>query len=189
MANSLRLPLATLRRRAEPRSIVGDVILEDLGVGDVLIVDGQVSVDLQAEARGADVVVVGSVCAVWVGTCRRCLDELCGDVNLTVREVLSEDHGASSRSLRSEEADGDAYALGVDEADVEPIVRDAVLLALPLSPVCSEDCDGPDPERFPTRSVDDDGVPETVSRDPRWAVLDLLASTSDDVAVDGELAD
>ncbi len=173
VADGLRLPLAALRRRAEPRSVVGDVVLDDLRVGEVLVVDGQVSLNLEAEARGSEVVVAGTVRANWVGTCRRCLEEVGGEVDLTIREVMAD----------GSVGDGDAYALGVDEADVEPVIRDAVLLALPLSPLCGEECDGPDPERFPTGLFGDGGSSVAEERDPRWAVLDVLRES--DFPADG----
>ena len=178
MPEGLRLPLAVLRRRVEPRSVVGEVLLDDLRVGDVVVVDGRVVVDLEAEARDSDVVVAGSVRATWEGTCRRCLTELGGEVDLAVREVLSEKADPTSVSG----PDGDVYPLGFDEADVEPVVRDAVLLALPLSPLCGEGCGGPDPERFPTGPAAPDRTDEAAepSGDPLWAALDALRTDPDE---------
>ena len=49
------------------------------------------------------------------------------------------------------------------------MVRDAVLLALPLAPLCGDDCRGPAPEAFPT-GVGDDDRPGPLA-DPRWAAL------------------
>ncbi len=63
-----------------------------------------------------------------------------------------------------------------DEVDLERVVRDAVLLSLPLAPLCREDCPGPAPESFPARvaadPLDDEGAEP--SPDPRWAGLDQL---------------
>ena len=179
MVEGLRLPLAVIRRRSDPRLVAGDVVLDDLRVGDVVVVDGRVAVDLEAEARGSDVVVSGAVRAVWTGTCRRCLAEVGGEVNLAVREVLSSDPDGVVGSGEPGDASslGDAYPLGDDEADVEPVVRDAVLLALPLSPLCDEGCGGPDPDRFPTASSHHAGAEE--GGDPRWAALDVLRGPAD----------
>jgi uncharacterized protein len=41
-----------------------------------------------------------------------------------------------------EEDDEDILLLDGDLLDVEPVLRDAVVLALPLSPLCSDDCTG-----------------------------------------------
>ncbi len=189
MVDGLRLPLAVLRRRSEPRTVVGDVHLDDLRVGDVVVVDGRVALDLEAEARGSDVVVSGTVRAAWTGTCRRCLEEVAGDVDLAVREVLA--HDPDGHPVDGSSGDGDAYPLAADEADVEPVVRDAVLLALPLSPLCGEACDGPDPDRFPTRSpmgTERAGVGEPdgpAGGDPRWAALDVLRAPDGGDGADG----
>ena len=181
VVDGLRLPLAVLRRRAEPRTVVGEVLFDDLRIGDVDVVDSRVGLDLEAEARGFDVLVSGSVRASWSGKCRRCLEEVAGELDLAVREVLTHDPDRSSDGGTSGDessGDGDAYALGDDEADLEPVVRDAVLLALPLSPLCGEACDGPDPDRFPTGMGGGDEV--ATGGDPRWAVLDALRGAERD---------
>ncbi len=185
MDDGLRIPLVVLRRRADPRLVRRTVELDDLNVGEMVVVDGRVDVDLEAEARGPDVVVSGGVQAKWVGACRRCLGNVGGDIDLRVQEVLSagsnvvarHDSRSSGGTGRVGES-GDAYPLGGDEADLEPVVRDAVLLALPLSPLCVEDCPGPDPDRFPAvRAVEAEkeaGGDNKLPVDPRWAALDVL---------------
>ena len=170
MTDDLRISLAVLRRRADPRQIRASVVLDDLRVGDVSVVDGRVVVDLEAEARGTEVVVTGGVRADWSGDCRRCLEAVVGEVDLGVHEVM-----ASYEPDRStpEGGDADVYLLGGDEADLEPVVRDAVLLALPLSPLCADDCVGPDPEWL-SSSGSSSGTGDGPVGDPRWAVLDVL---------------
>ena len=184
MDDGLRIPLAVLRRRADPRLVRRTVELDDLHVGEVVVVDGRVDVDLEAEARGPDVVVSGGVQAKWLGACRRCLGDVGGDLDLRVQEVLSAGSGVPGRSDAGPDGgvdaggeSGDAYPLGGDEADLEPVVRDAVLLALPLSPLCVEDCPGPDPDRFPAaRAVgpEEEAGGDNLPVDPRWAALDVL---------------
>jgi len=186
--DGLRMPLAVLRRRAEPRLVRRTVELDDLHVGEVVVADGRVDVDVEVEARGADVVVAGTLRATWLGACRRCLAEVGGDLDLRVQEVLSAGTDAPGRPVAHLDGDGsvgesgDAYPLAGDEADLEPVVRDAVLLALPFSPLCGEDCTGPDPGRFPAvaavRSEDDPGGDEP-ALDPRWAALDALRPSDD----------
>jgi len=182
--DGLRIPLAVLRRRADPRLVRRTVELDDLHVGEVVVVDGRVDVDLEAEARGPDVVVSGGVRAKWLGPCRRCLGDVGGYLDLRVQEVLSAGSGVPGRrdagpdeSVGTRGESGDAYPLGGDEADLEPVIRDAVLLALPLSPLCVEDCAGPDPDRFPTAraagSAEEAGG-DKLPVDPRWAALDVL---------------
>ena len=98
------------------------------------------------------------------------LEPVGGEVDLRVHEVMASDE--PGRSAPETDA-ADAYQLGGDEADLEPVVRDAVLLALPLSPLCADDCVGPDPEWLPSA----DSPAETEdgpAGDPRWAALDVL---------------
>lgn len=168
VTDSLLIPLAVLRRRADPRRLDRTVVLEDLMVGGVSILDGRVEISLEAEARGADVVVTGSVVARWTGECRRCLEPLDGRLDLRVNEVM-----AAVGSRTSDDDTSDAYPLDGDDADLEPVVRDALLLALPISPLCDELCAGPDPERFPATAGPED-VGAAPGGDPRWAVLDVL---------------
>jgi len=168
----LRLPLAALRRRhGAPREVVVGVELADLAVGVVEVVDGRVEVALEVEARGREVVVSGAVTAEWIGECRRCLEPVSGSLALEVGEVFVPDESAGGETRPDE---GDFYPLGVDEVDLEPVVRDAVLLGLPMSPLCGVDCAGPDPDRFPAIIVDDRTTEPDPPMDPRWAALDVL---------------
>ena len=64
--------------------------------------------------------------------------------------------------------------------DIGEVVREELMLALPLTPLCREDCDGADPERFPTDpdlSESDETPAPTV--DPRWAALSELKFDED----------
>jgi uncharacterized protein len=68
--------------------------------------------------------------------------------------------------------DGETWPLEHDQIDVGPLLHDTALLALPLAPLCAEDCAGPAPERVPRPAVADDSVAEDDAgppRDPRWA--------------------
>jgi uncharacterized protein len=68
--------------------------------------------------------------------------------------------------------DGETYPIEGDEVDLEPVVRDAALLNLPLTVLCRPDCPGPAPDAIP---VAVEGEPtDEAPRDPRWAALDAL---------------
>ena len=92
----------------------------------------------------------------WTGDCRRCLGPVEGYAEAEIREIFE-----------ARPTEGETYRLDGEQIDLEPMVRDAVLLALPLAPLCSSDCQGPAPEVFPTGPPDD----EAVVVDPRWAAL------------------
>ena len=71
----------------------------------------------------------GTVTAPWQGECRRCGGPVEGTVTATVREQYAP-AGAAGQ-------DEDTYPLTGDELDLEPLARDAVMLDLPLAPLCS----------------------------------------------------
>lgn len=62
---------------------------------------------------------------------------------------------------------GELLAMDGDFVDLGPVVHDAVVLALPLAPLCREDCPGPDPAHFPVVTADPSAPPP----DPRWSAL------------------
>lgn len=178
----LRIPVVELRRRVgNRRQIVESIHLEDASVADTAVPgEADVELDLVAESVLEGVMVEGSIHAPWTAPCRRCLEPVEGAMDVEVRELFEQDA-----------TPGETYPIEDDHIDLEPLVRDAVLLALPLSPLCSDTCRGPDPERFPAhledepgheeRGGDGDGGPEGDSgpegptpRDPRWAALDQL---------------
>ncbi len=131
--------------------------------------DGEVELDAVAEATGADVVITGVARFPWEGGCRRCLQAVSGSVEAEVREVFE-----------PTPVESETWPLDGDTIDLGPVLREVVLLTLPLVPLCSEDCAGPDPERFPatvegeepTSEAEGDG--DDGPRDPRWAALDDL---------------
>ena len=178
VAGSLRIPLALLRRRSrEPYGVVLTTRLENLGVASSRVVDNRVEVELTVEVREAEMVAAGTLRADWVGECRRCLEPLVGSLDLAVWEVFAEDGERDATDWGSGHSveEPDVYPLGVKDLDLEPMVRDTLLLALPLSPLCAPDCPGPDPAHFPAGVQTDTGHSEEAKTgDPRWSVLDVL---------------
>src|SRR5665811_983842 len=151
----LRVPVAELLRDLGSRMAVRrSVSLEGVAVVDAAVPGGGlIEVDLVLDALSDGVVASGSVTVPWVATCRRCLDSVTGETVHKVQEVFSSD------------GDGDTYVFDGDEVDLEPLVRDAAALGLPLAPLCGDDCRGPDPDRFPAHPAGDGPPPG----DPRWA--------------------
>ncbi|CAN5512176.1 YceD family protein [soil metagenome] len=139
-----------------------------LALTDVRVVEGASLVfDGELESVSDGVVLTGVISVPWVGSCRRCLDDVSGTATVDVREVYE---------IRP--VDGETWPLVNDQIDVGPLLHDSALLALPLAPLCREDCEGPAPDLFPT-SVEadveaggtDDDVEEEPVGDPRWAAL------------------
>jgi len=125
-----------------------------------------VHLDLRLESVMEGVLVSGEITAPLVGSCARCLDPIEDTLRLDVQELF-----AYSGSTTDETSEEDEVRLVEGERiDLEPMVRDAVVLSLPLAPVCDEDCAGLCAEcgqRW-------DDLPDDHSHeqlDPRWAGL------------------
>lgn len=160
--------VADLRRRPGVPRPVGRAVpasaLGELATSAALVPPGsEVELEAVAEATGADVVVTGTLAFAWEGECRRCLRDVAGRVEAEVREVFT-----------PHPVEGETWPVEADAIDLAPVLREAVLLALPLVPLCSEDCAGPDPERFPATVESGPPPEEAAPVDPRWAALDDL---------------
>lgn len=104
--------------------------------------------------------------AELVGECSRCLDELTDSIEVDVAELFAYPDSATDRTTESDELP----RLVEDRIDVEPVVRDAIVLALPLAPLCTGDCPGLCAECGGRRAdLGPDHRHETL--DPRWAAL------------------
>jgi uncharacterized protein len=152
-----------LRQPAVRKAVHRRVELPGLDVAEVTVDDGDaVEIDLHLEATGSSVVADGVIRAAWSGPCRRCLDPVAGVAEAAVHEVFER-----------RPTEGETYLLGEETIDLEPMVRDAALLSLPLAPLCRTDCPGPAPDRQPL-VADGSSGPDRPPRDPRWAALDDL---------------
>jgi uncharacterized protein len=122
--------------------------------------------DLRLEAVVEGVLASGSVVAPVTGECGRCLERVDDTLAVDFQELY-----AYPGSTTGETTDSDELPrLDGDLLDLEPVLRDAVVLALPLTPLCSADCLGLCPtcgERLtPGEPAHDHRVV-----DPRWAAL------------------
>jgi uncharacterized protein len=105
-----------------------------LGVELVSVPEGaDLELDVRLERITDGVVVTATVRAPLVGECARCLDLFTSATEIQFTELFS--HDAS-------EEDADGYLLDGDLLDLEPALRDALVLELPLAPLCAEDCPG-----------------------------------------------
>lgn len=158
-----------LRRRPGSRMDVHrTLVAEGLGLTDVRVPDGsEITFDGELESVHEGVVLTGAAEVPWAGECRRCLKDLTGTARIEIREVYE-----------TKPTDGETWPLDHDHVDLGPLLHDIALLALPLAPLCDDDCLGPAPEVFPA-VVEGDPIPgeepeEAPAKDPRWAALDDL---------------
>ena len=159
---SLRVEVGRLLRRpGQRRDVSGRYIVAELRLANAHVPDGAVDLDLEIEGvSGDELVMTGTAAATWQVECRRCLDPVLLPTTLELREVFIRDR-----------VEGETYPLAADDTiDLEPVIREALILVVPVAPLCGPDCSGPEPERFPTGPADEtDAGP-----DPRWAALDEL---------------
>lgn len=141
---------------------------EDYGTDVIAVPKGSdLDLDLRLESVVEGVLVSGTVTAPAVGQCVRCLDDVRQMVTVDVQQLYAYP-GQLSADAEDEEID----ELDGDLIDIEPVLRDAVVLALPFQPVCRDDCPGLCSE-CGARLADDPGHQHD-QVDPRWAALQSL---------------
>ena len=142
----------------------------DLGIEVLSVPEGSpVEFDLRLEAVMEGVLVTGTARAVVEGECTRCLEPIHEDIEVTFQELFVYDdtrHGVRDDS----DEDDETSRLEDDLLDLEPLLRDAVVLALPFQPLCQPDCPGLCPE-CGARLADDPDHAHDAAIDPRWSAL------------------
>jgi uncharacterized protein len=177
-ANPWKVDLRELGRRAGSMQEIertvpapADWKVELIGVPS----GAEVHLRLRLESVMEGVLVSGEISAPLVGSCARCLEPIEDTLSLDVQELYA--YQGSTTEATSEE--DEVRLVEGDFLDLEPMVRDTVVLSLPLSPVCDEDCGGLCVGCG--QRVDD--LPPDHSHeltDPRWAGLaERFASSPD----------
>lgn len=135
---------------------------QDLGIEMAKVPAGEpLDVNLRLESVSEGVLVTGSVDADIEGTCSRCLKEISWPQNFTVQELVY---------YPSKDAEDDAFLVADDAINLEPIIREAIVLNLPFSPLCDDDCAG----LCPRCGMDLNEFPDHVHQAPiddRWSAL------------------
>ncbi|MFI1868435.1 YceD family protein [Streptomyces jumonjinensis] len=156
-----------------------------LGVEGVVVVpEGTpVELDLRLESVMEGVLVTGTARASAEGECVRCLEPLRLAAAADFQEMFTyPDADARGRGRAAEPGDDaeDEDSLSLEDGlfDLEPVLRDAVVLALPMQPVCRENCAGLCAQCG--IRLDDDPDHHHDAVDIRWAALQGLAETTQD---------
>jgi uncharacterized protein len=125
------------RRPGSQRKLSLDVPAPaQLGIEFLGVPEGDlIHLDLRLEAVMEGVLLTGTASATLVGECVRCLDAISDDSRVSLQELYMYD-------APDTDEDEDVSKLEDDLLDLEPLLRDAVVLALPFQPVCREDCPG-----------------------------------------------
>ncbi|RIX28951.1 DUF177 domain-containing protein [Amnibacterium setariae] len=140
---------------------------EHLGEGLVAVQEGShLDIDLKLESLHEGVLASGSVTGTADGECARCL----APVSLPVQVEFAELFGYPADEPFDHQLDGDLL-------DLEPVVRDAVVLSLPFQPECVDGCE--DLDLGPGISLITADAEREKPVDGRWAALQGLVQDQD----------
>jgi uncharacterized protein len=146
-----------------------------LGIEVLAVPEGApVDLDLRLEAVMEGVLLTGTATAVLAGECVRCLEPIEDEILARLQElyVYPEQHTKATEH-DDRDLDDETSLLEDDLIDLEPLLRDAVVLALPFQPLCRDDCPGLCIE-CGARLADDPDHAHDAPIDPRWAGLEQL---------------
>lgn len=157
------------RRPGASRDVVRTVVAEDaIGFPGVIEIPrgAEYRLEILLESVIEGVLASGSAVAPTVGQCSRCLDPLRDEVAIELTELFAYPESTTEATTEEDEVSH----LVDDLLDLGPVVRDAVVLALPQAPLCRPDCAGlcPDCGRKWVDLEPDHGHEKI---DPRWASL------------------
>jgi uncharacterized protein len=146
-----------------------------LGIEVLRVAEGSpVEIDLRLEAVMEGVLVTGSAKAGLDGECVRCLEPISDEIEVGFQELFVYDQGSHRGGAEvADPEDDETSRLEGDLLDLEPLLRDAVVLALPFQPLCEDDCPGLCAE-CGARLADDPDHAHEAAIDPRWAGLQQL---------------
>ncbi|MFC8078365.1 DUF177 domain-containing protein [Streptomyces sp. NBC_01511] len=159
---------------------------KDFGIDGVIGVPEGAPVELRIRLESVmeGALVTGTARATAEGECVRCLEPVRQDVAADFQEMFSypdaDDRGRSKQAEPADDAEDDEDRLFIEDGlfDLEPVLRDAVVLALPMQPVCRETCAGLCSECGIRLDENPDHHHDAV--DIRWASLQGLAETIKD---------
>ncbi|MFF5448402.1 YceD family protein [Streptomyces sp. NPDC012888] len=157
----------------------------DFGLDGVIGVPegAPIELDLRLESVMEGVLVTGTARGTVQGECVRCLESVERELDADFQEMFSypdADDRGRPKADAGDDAEDDEGMLFLEDGlfDLEPVLRDAVVLALPLQPVCREDCLGLCPDCGASLNDDPDHHHDAV--DIRWAALQGLVVTDQD---------
>jgi uncharacterized protein len=158
-----------LRRPGSERRVSLGPTVAELGISDPRFdQDATVAISLRLESLTDGIIVDGELRAPWADSCRRCLAPAVG-------EVVTEIHELYQQVV----TDPDAFPIVLDQIDLEPMVRENLLLDAPIAPVCRPDCAGLCPTCGIDRNLAACDCLATVP-DPRWDALSQLKANLPD---------
>jgi len=172
VVDTTKLPRQPGATRALKRTVPAPA---DLGLELIRVPEGSdVELDLTLTSVSEGVYVSGTIRGSLTGECGRCLDDISESFAVPVAALY-----AYADSTTEETTDSDEVGrMQGDLLDLEPAVRDAVVLTLPTTPVCRPDCPGLCAD-CGARLADLPADHSHEAADPRWAALRNLSSSEE----------
>lgn len=142
--------------------------------------DSPIELDLRLESVMEGVWVSGTADIEVEGECARCLEPVGWGETLEIAQMFeyaaTDARGAVVPTVEGDEEEP-LPVIHDDLIDLTEVLRDAVVLALPLAPLCSADCPGLCPECGILLAEAPGHVHEQI--DPRWAALGGLMESDE----------
>lgn len=140
------------RRAGEMKEYQLDLIVpESLGVRLIAVPAGDViEVDARCESVTEGILLSADIFAVAKGECIRCLDPVEIEIDRKIQELYLYEEETAKKGSRSKKVLPVDDDLDVDDIlyldgvmmDLEPPIRDAIVLDLPVNPLCDPECLG-----------------------------------------------
>lgn len=144
---------------AEGLSVSGDLTGEELGIADSdVTLRGTLAVGLDLRAIERTICVTGVVEGTAVRQCVRCLKDFDDPVAFSIRVAYERESKAAAPAVqreaprkkkpapadesKTEEPNDDLYYYSGDHLELAPMLREQLILASPMHPLCTEDCRG-----------------------------------------------
>ncbi len=141
---------------------------DELGIGVIGVPPhSPIELDLRLEAVGEGVLVTGTAEVQLTGECTRCLKPLSDTDTVDIQELFYYPGNGPD--------DDEAARIAGELIDLEPLLRDAVVLDLPFSPLCRDDCAGLCPQCGANLN-DEPDHDHAETADSRWAGLATWSS-------------
>lgn len=166
------------RRAGEMKEYHLTIDLEEpIGIDVISVPKGPMEIDLRLESVSEGVLVTGKFAVTAHGECIRCLEPMELKLEKNFQELYaykavknSKDSKKDSHKEIEEEDDTDQLLMDGDYINLEAPIRDAIVLSLPINPLCDEDCEGLCPDCGQNwRDLPEDHAHEQI--DARWSGL------------------
>jgi uncharacterized protein len=144
---------------AEGISLSGDLTGEELGLPDAeVFIRGTLSVGMDLRSVERTICLTGVVEGTAVHQCVRCLKDFESPIAFSVRAAYERETKAAAPMVKQdapwkkktvpavetkpEAPDDDLYYYAGDHLDLAPMLREQLILASPMHPLCVEECRG-----------------------------------------------